>query len=129
MCLRSPGWSAWPLATMLPRDVVRLIAHHAHASAIQRRFRVWTLYGHARSRAWARVRLLLGARTVRELWPFSVVRREWRQEPESWLAIDVDANRILHECASGLWGPAARVSCGAAPAALMEPPSRSPPGS
>ena len=97
---------AWPLAPVLPQDVVRLIVFHAHAMAIQRRFRAWSLYGYARRRAWARVRTVLGARAVRELWPFPRVRREWRLEPESWLAMDVDVRCILSECASGMWGVA-----------------------
>lgn len=105
----------FPLATLLPWDVVDLIQEHVRqlerqhdaARTIQRRFLAWSYWAHARSLAWPAVRARLGARTVRRLHAYSGVRREWRCEAPCW-ASTTHGRAILREArATQLWGPRA----------------------
>ena len=90
---------------LLPFDVAELISHHFAARIVQFRFRRWRLYSHARGKDWASVRKHLGADAVRALWPYSLVRREWRTEPSSWTYQD-DAiiKTLVGEMHKGYWG-------------------------
>ena len=65
---------------------------------IQRRFRRFTRFGHARRGAPMTHRFP-------EAWRYSMVRREWRTEPESWLCCSAAMyEEILREAMSGAWG-------------------------
>lgn len=94
----------------LPPELVELILQHRSALVVQRRWLRVTHYAHARRPIWSNVQRHLcdvGA------WPrlalFPMVRREWRQEPGSWLAVDaVVAHGILQEARQGMWGPSSR---------------------
>ena len=62
--------------------------------------------GHSRGDRWPEVREHLASLGAwPELWPYSLVRREWRREPESWLSVDASTVAVLKaEAQEGLWG-------------------------
>ena len=95
----------------LPPDVHDLILQHRAATVVQRGWRQHRrLYAHARRPVWARVRDHIGTAVWRRLIAFGHVRREWRQEPHSWLNATPDVlERIVEETDAGLWGPACAV--------------------
>lgn len=89
----------------LPPELVALVRAHGAAMCVQRRWRRWHLYAHARrgGAAWARVRVHLGDRMWRCLFPYAHVRREWRVERACWQTTS-DAARVLAEARGGEWG-------------------------
>jgi hypothetical protein len=91
---------------ILPDDVLEYINSHAAAMVIQRVWKRFSLYSHAKHKRWSDVRLHL--KTI-GAWPsmhtYSMVRREWRTEPESWLSTN-NLLDIKREAAMGLWGAA-----------------------
>ena len=97
------GLEAW-----LPCDLADLVYQHAASITLQRRWRWFWRYGHARRGArWVRVRThLRRVGAWPQLLPYAHVRREWRTEPESWLLVDdADARIIAAEARNALWGP------------------------
>lgn len=91
----------------LPDDVIEIILRHRAAARIQLRWRWSRLFAHARSPVWPKVRSHLETvEAWRELFVYSLVRREWRHEPTSWLRTTRDyARAILHEAQhSRVWG-------------------------
>lgn len=89
----------------LPDDLLELVQQHAACMLIQRRYRRWSLYAHARRGVWSDARRHLGQARVRALWPFPAVRREWRREPESWCAATTTQLHVLiMEATGGMWG-------------------------
>jgi hypothetical protein len=95
------------LRTLLPQDLTELVQRHLAALMLQRRWRWFRLYGHARKvKRWERVRLhLQSVGAWRQLAPYASVRREWRAEPESWLRVNaIDAWVIGNEARTHLWG-------------------------
>ena len=90
----------------LPDELWCLIHRHQAALTVQRRWRRWALYGHARrwGRFWIATRAHLGTHW-RSLMIYSDVRREWRMEAPSWLFSDeADMACVLGEAQEGLWG-------------------------
>lgn len=93
-----------------PDDVVTLILQHASAATLQRAF-FRHQYRHATSTNFKTLRRLL----VRELTPCnldvlsaaSMVRKEWRTEPDSWIyeyTRDMTLfETLLSEVRAGLW--------------------------
>lgn len=95
------------LGAWLPCDLVALVCKHAASVTLQRRWRWFWRYGHARRRArWERVRLhLRRVGAWPQLFPYAHVRREWRTEPESWLLVNgEDVEIIVAEARSAMWG-------------------------
>lgn len=88
----------------LPPEVWDLIHRHRAATLIQVRWLRYSLFGHVRKPSWNRVRCVL---KEQGLWPtltkYSMVRREWRTEPESWLYCD-EGETIQREAIDGAWG-------------------------
>ena len=86
----------------LPDDVWDLVLHHRAAMAVQRRWRRYHRFAHARRAEWAEVR-----EALHDLWrplvSYAHVRREWRSEPASWRDTS-HAPTILREAEEGLWG-------------------------
>ena len=86
----------------LPDEVWELVHHHCAAMVVQRRWRRFHRFAHARRSVWPEVRTGL-----RELWrplvAYAHVRREWRAEPASWLDTS-HAGVILREAHAGMWG-------------------------
>ena len=99
---------ALALAPALPTDACTLVVHHMASTIIQLRWLAHTHFRHARQRIWPPVRVFLDAMGVyATLRHYSMVRREWRTEAESWLVVR-DAATIIEECRTGLWGYASR---------------------
>ena len=95
------------MPVFLPYDILELISHHSAASTVQFHFRRWRLYSHARRPDWPKVREHLGAAVIRSLWPYALVRREWRTEPSSWTYQDDTLIGIItSETQEGYWGAA-----------------------
>ena len=47
--------------------------------------------------------------TIRFLWAFPMIRREWRMEMASWNVVDhVSMHFICHEALAGYWGVPSR---------------------
>ena len=95
------------LAKVLPLDVVWTIRRHGAATTLQRRWRSYVLYSHARREGWEETRESLrrvGAWPVG--WEYELVRREWRTEHSSWrfLMEKEDVLCIQREAEEGLWG-------------------------
>jgi hypothetical protein len=93
---------------MLPLELWDLIFDHRAALVLQRAWRRYNLFSHARRPGWAVIRERLRAANA---WPsllrFAMVRREWRLEPESWL-VSCDVECIRREALDGLWGSCER---------------------
>ena len=105
----------------LPDEVWDLIHTHAAALTLQamvrRRIRPRLFFGHATHASWPSLRrlLLCHSDALRGLYPYPLVRKEWRSEPESWLCDDAfDLSCLLGEATQhGLWGlpcPALRIT-------------------
>jgi PAS domain-containing protein len=64
------------------------------------------LFAHTRHPDWDTIRHHLDAHQMwREMVGYSHVRREWRQEAESWLWVDWDVASVMRdEAQRGLWG-------------------------
>ena len=99
------------LVHVLPDDVVQLVAMHAACTAIQRAYRRHAVprlhFGHVHHKRWDTVRERWRRLDVlTPLYPYPIVRREWRHELGSWDALGSPALRGLCEEArsSGLWG-------------------------
>lgn len=91
----------------LPTEVQDLILEHRAALLVQHTWLRWSRYRHARREAWRRVRDRLGVNLWRRVIPFSLVRREWRLEPDSWAIADANVlQEIIEETRLGLWGSA-----------------------
>ena len=97
----------------LPSELRDLVLSHRAAQTIQASLSHRFRFRHARRREWGSVRVRLGGWAVRELWPYPLVRREWRTEPSSWCHTDASYVRLLiDETRYGLWGtPSARLIC------------------
>lgn len=92
-------------SSCLGEDLASLVVHHAAAGAVQRAWRRYVLFAHARTVDWPCIRARLGLPKWRALVCFSQVRREWRVEHSAWSRVrpaDVDA--ILAEARQGWWG-------------------------
>jgi len=90
----------------LPGDVWTLIRTHPAALALQRAWRRYTLWAHARRPLWPVVRAhLRHVRAWPQLLAYAQVRREMRSECASWLCTDErGARRIAAEAREGAWG-------------------------
>lgn len=90
----------------LPDELRCEILRHRAASTIQDRWLRWSLWGHARHPSWDEIRLHLRHHGLwRDAIAYENVRREWRQEPESWMYLDVTVATVLFaELEEGLWG-------------------------
>ena len=100
-----------PLLHVFPVDLVLLIREHAAAAHIQRRARLHS-YRHTTAVFWHPLRRkifsqLCSWRQFDTLQRSSLVRREWRSEPESWLrSLQEDAcmaPTIVAEVVQGWW--------------------------
>lgn len=89
-----------------PEDIVRLIYAHLHACQIQRHARR-RFYRHAARCEWFELRraltLSMSTSAFEALQNCSLVRREWRTEPDSWCYSDIDYQQIILEVEAGLW--------------------------
>lgn len=86
-------------------DPGRLVYQHAMVMRIQRVWRRYHAHAHETRGAWARVLARLERESLMHLLGYYNVRRELRQEPESWLVASVaDLDVIARECDSGMWG-------------------------
>ena len=89
----------------LPHELWDLVMMHDAARVIQSRWIRYTLFSHTRTRDWPHLREVVSREaSLLYLWRFSMVRREWRQEPESWLSEETDIPVICSEAREGLWG-------------------------
>ena len=95
----------------LPEDLVSLVLQHRATLLVQRVWRRWSYFGHARTPMWDMVRWHLRKEGAwPKLWPFENARREWRHEALSWLVIQSSEVRvILSEARRGMWGSRARL--------------------
>jgi hypothetical protein len=88
----------------LPNEIWDLIYSHKAASIVQRYWLRYSLFGHSRKEDWSTIRNHLKRK---HLWPtlikYSMVRREWRTEAESWL-YSQDVEIIKKEAEEGMWG-------------------------
>lgn len=90
--------------TLCP-DLQWLILEHRAALVIQSALLRVFRFKHARRPEWPVVRQRLGFWVVRTLWPYPLVRREWRMEPGSWRHTDATLLRLLiEEVGEGWWG-------------------------
>ena len=72
---------------------------------IQRAWLRWVHFSHARTKQWSTVRDGLGRDAWKTLIPYQHVRREWRQELESWLCVEGGhVEVIIEEVGDGYWG-------------------------
>lgn len=89
----------------LPVDACEHILHHHAAMCIQSTWIRWRHYAHTRKKQWYLVLSQLGRPAWRRLIPYEHVRREWRQELESWATIDRETvTVIVGEVSDGYWG-------------------------
>ena len=94
----------------LNNDINELINFHLNASKIQTYVRKW-FYKHTRGADWRilRSKLLQNVRIhdFKELNKYRLIRREWYQEPQSWIhTIEHDKctiHQIIEEVKLGLW--------------------------
>lgn len=95
----------------LPLELRKLVLEHRAAAIIQRCLWRHFYFRHVRQSEWGAVREHLRGGVIRALWPYPLVRREWRSELRSWLAPCGDTTRLLiDEAREGLWGrPSARL--------------------
>lgn len=113
---RPPRPSPLPAPDGWPDDVWDLVCAHGAAMCIQRATRRYFMLRHARHPRWGDLYAhlcRLGAWD--RLRPFSGVRREWRLEPDSWLAAR-DLGALMQEAHAGLWGHRGRYGLLPAPA-------------
>ena len=98
-------------ACRLPDELWDLIFEHRAATLVQRRWLRHSLYSHARKEEWEEVRAHLDAIGMwRPLFPYAMARREWKEEPLSWMYAGACRDAILSEAEEGLWGrPSPRV--------------------
>lgn len=94
------------LRARLPDELCECVVQHLCAARIQTAWSRWWHYAHARQPAWDALRSALGRATWMRLIPYAHVRREWRQEMDSWLSIDDTGllDLVLREAREGLWG-------------------------
>lgn len=98
-----------PCWDVLPDDLQDLILQHRASLCIQRVWRSHRMFRHARHPIWSRVRRHLGLEVWKTLVCYSDVRREWRQEPASWLHTPRPTlEAICEEADAGLWGTSVR---------------------
>lgn len=77
-------------------DVCELILEHKAAMCIQRYWTRFFLFSHARHSHWGDLKQYLERENLwSSLWRYSRVRREWRQEPESWLCSSPSALLVI----------------------------------
>lgn len=77
---------------------------HRAASLIQVRWLRYSLFAHIRRPGWASLRVHLQKEGLWPyMWAYELVRREWRQEGESWLNV-CESTKIITELEDGLWG-------------------------
>ena len=90
----------------LPVEVQELVLAHRAAMVVQRGWRRWTLFAHTRHPHWYEIRRHLDVHGVwREMVAYAQVRREWRQEAESWTWVDTRVATVLRdEARRGMWG-------------------------
>ena len=94
-----------PYIPHLPYDICEHILHHLCAMRIQRAWMRWVHFSHARREHWSCVHSAIGLRAWRHLIPYEQVRREWRQESQSWLSVcQGTLEIILEETLEGYWG-------------------------
>lgn len=95
-------------STGMVHDVVERVVQHLCATTVQRRWRIWSLFGHARRRDWDDLRThLIQIQAWPHLVQFEIVRREWRVEPSSWFWTRTEDVAVIREEATkhtGLWG-------------------------
>ena len=90
-------------------DLQQLILQHRAAIVIQSTLLRVFRFKHARRKEWPAVRKRLGFWAVKALWPYPLVRREWRMEPSSWSHPDATVTHLLiEEAREGLWGVPSR---------------------
>lgn len=89
----------------LPHDMLELIVHHLSASMIQKQVRIF-FYRFANTQYWKKLRhhllTTLSIETYSLLQKQHYVRKEWRQEPSSWID-NQNIDIILEETKLGLW--------------------------
>jgi len=90
----------------LPIELRELIQEHSAALTIQQTWLRYNMLGHASKPGWTKVRQHLGEHLWRLLIPYEMVRREWRQERESWLQTEMYIiEEIIWEAEKfGMWG-------------------------
>lgn len=92
---------------MLPDDVCDLILRHKAALCIQRSWTRFSLFSHARRERWGELKEYLVEQGVwSSIWRYAMVRREWRQEPESWRGASREVLHTIRDEAQShhLWG-------------------------
>ena len=89
----------------IPFDACERILHHHAATCIQSAWIRWSHFAHTRTGRWELVRSQLGRHAWRRLIPYEHVRREWRQELESWVTIGRETVAVIvGEASEGYWG-------------------------
>ena len=92
----------------LPPELVELVVLHCSAMRIQRIFRKHQ-FSHARLPIWGLLRARLCASMRRhqfdDLQRNAAVRKEWKNEPESWMDADKATLECIHDevCKLKLW--------------------------
>ena len=105
---------AFVLESLLPAELVRLIQLHSNAMVIQSAFVNWNLFAHTKRKEWNQIKVRVGLGNVKQLYPYSHVRREWRTEPACWIDIsDATVHTIKDEAVcQHLWGSCHRLLSG-----------------
>lgn len=100
-----------PLRSRLPEDLVELIRKHVACARIQRAYRqrcaIRLHFAHTHDVRWAPLKEKLeGMALLPVLYPFPMIRKEWRQEMGSWTDLDEDTLRALgvEVAATDMWG-------------------------
>lgn len=93
----------------LPSELIELVYKHYHAKRIQTKVRHY-FFQFARHNRWPLLRRSLLSKIMgwelEVLWSEPAIRKEWHQEPESWvymLESSNDIDVILSEVREGLW--------------------------
>lgn len=93
----------------LPDDIITLIKEHYHISKIQKKLRKY-FFRFTENKSWKELRKVLrdkvSTHDLNILWNNALVRKEWNQEPESWIHMLLNTSNIttiIEEIQSKLW--------------------------
>lgn len=93
----------------LPDDIITLIKEHYHILKIQKKIRRY-FFRFTENRSWKHLRKVLKDKVsvsdLNILWNNALVRKEWNQEPESWIHMLLNTSNIttiIKEIQCNLW--------------------------
>jgi|MDTB01.3.fsa_nt_gb hypothetical protein len=93
----------------LPNDINVLIKKHYYISKIQKKVRNY-FFRFTENRSWKHLRKILKEKVsmndLKILWGNALVRKEWKQEPESWIHMLLHTSHvttIIEEIRCNVW--------------------------